>query len=124
MAHAFVYLCIDFCRILILDQVQMHTIFHDPKICKALLVEKYHIKMVDETGIPLYPTNYNMPLSINHPRPMALQCELDIFYDTLEVCDCSKCKRLKANHVHVTLSHYINDQLPKIDGLLPPIVFN
>ena len=48
--------------------------------------------------------------------------EWDLFYDTLVVCGCSKCEGLKKNPRHVTLSHYINDQLPKVDDLIPPTV--
>jgi hypothetical protein len=53
---------------------------------------------------------------------MVVHHELDLFYDTPVVCGCSKCKVLKKNHVSVTLSHYINDRPPKVDGLIPPTV--
>jgi hypothetical protein len=55
------------------------------------------------------------------PWSMVLHYELDLFYDTPVVCSCSKCKELKKISRHVTLSHYINDRLPKVDGLIPPI---
>ena len=48
--------------------------------------------------------------------------ELDPFYDTLVVCGCSKCKGLKDNSRCVTLTHYTNDRLPNVDGIIPPIV--
>ena len=61
-----------------------------------------------------------MPSSSNlQPRSMILHRELDLFYDTLVVCGCSKCKGLTKSR-HVTLSHYINDILPKDDNLIPP----
>jgi hypothetical protein len=53
-----------------------------------------------------------------------LHHELDLFYDIPVVCGCSKCKGLKKNPRRVTLSHYINDRLPKFDGLIPPTVVN
>jgi hypothetical protein len=61
-----------------------------------------------------------MPSSNNQPGSMVLHRELDLFYDTPVVCGCSKCKGLKKNPRCVTLSHYINDRLPKVDGLIPP----
>jgi len=54
-----------------------------------------------------------MPSSINHHVPMVLHRELDLFYGTPIVCGCSK-----------TLSHYINGQLSKVDGLIPPTTVN
>ena len=61
-----------------------------------------------------------MPSSNNQrPGSTIINHELDVFYDTPIVCDCSKCKVLKKNPQHVTLSHYINDRLPKVDNLLP-----
>ena len=58
----------------------------------------------------LYPTNWNIPSSINQPGSMVDgKCEFDMFYDTLVACGCSKSKWLKKNPQHVTLSHYIND---------------
>ena len=80
--------------------------------------------MVDENRDPLYPANCNMPSYSNHPRSMILYCELDLSYDTLVVCACSKCKGLKVNPQHVTLTHYINDRLPKVDSLISPIAIN
>jgi hypothetical protein len=78
--------------------------------------------MFDENGKLLYPANCKMPSSNNLLlRSTILHRELDLFYDTLIVCGCSKCKGLKKNPRHVTLSLYINDQLPKVDGLIPPI---
>ena len=50
---------------------------------------------------------------------MILNHELDVFYDTLVVCGCSKCKGLKKIPQLVTLSHYINDRILKVDGLIP-----
>lgn len=52
---------------------------------------------------------------------MVLHRELDLFYDTLLVCGCSKCKRFRVKPRHVTLTHYINDQINKFDSLIPPI---
>lgn len=45
---------------------------------------------------------------------------MNLFYDTPILCGCSKCKGLKVNTWRVTLTHYINDILPKVDGLIPP----
>jgi hypothetical protein len=81
--------------------------------------------MFDENGQLLYPSNCNMPSSSNLQHGSTLlQCELDIVYDTSVVCGCSKCKELKKNPRCVTLSHYINDRLPKVDGLIPSTVVN
>ena len=55
---------------------------------------------------------------------MTINLELDLFYDTLIVCGCSKSKGLKKNPRSITLSDYINDRLPKVDGLTPPTVAN
>jgi hypothetical protein len=49
---------------------------------------------------------------------MVLHHELDLFYDTPFICVYSKCKGLKVNARCVTLSHYINDQLPQVDSLI------
>ena len=78
--------------------------------------------MVNENGEPLYVANSNMPSSNNHPRQMVLHHQLDLFNDTTVVCSNSKCKGMKGNPQHVKLTHYINDQLPKEDGLIPPTV--
>jgi hypothetical protein len=96
------------------------------KKCHSLLLgERYRRKMFDENGQLLYLANCNMLSSSNlQPGSMVLHHELDIFYDTLAVCGCSKCKGLKKNHQHVTLSHYIDDRLPKIDGLIHLSVVN
>ena len=62
-----------------------------------------------------------MPSSNNQrPGSMTINHELDLFYGTLVVCGYLKCKRLKKNPQRVTLSHYIYDQLPRVDGLIPP----
>ena len=61
-----------------------------------------------------------MPYSNNQPGSMTINHELVLFYDTSIVCGCSKCKGLKKNPRRVTLSHYINDQLPKVDSVIPP----
>ena len=82
------------------------------------------MKMVDGNGITLYPTNCKMPSPHNHPRPIVLQHELDLFYDTLVVCICSKYKGLNVNPMHATLSHYINDQIQKFVSQIPPTVVN
>jgi hypothetical protein len=65
--------------------------------------------MVDENGEQLYLTNYNMTSSNNHARILVLHHELNIFYETLVVCGCLKCKVLKVNPWLVTLSQYVND---------------
>ena len=79
--------------------------------------------MVDENGKPPYlGINSCFPSSSNHIRPTVLHRELDLFYDTQVVCGYSKCHSLKVNPRRLTLSHYINDQLPKVDSLIPPIV--
>jgi hypothetical protein len=83
--------------------------------------------MFDENGQLLYPTNYNMSSSSNlQTGSTILHRELDLFYDTPVVCGCSKCKGMKRNpqHVTLTLSHCINDRLPKVDGLIPPTTVN
>jgi len=77
--------------------------------------------MVDGNGEPLYPTNHNMPSSSNHLGLMVLHRELDLFYDNLVARGYSNCKWLKVNPQRVTLTYYINDQLPKVDGLITPI---
>ena len=83
------------------------------------------MKMFDEIGQLLYPANCNMPYSSNlQSGSTILHCELDLFYDTPMVCGCSKCKGLKKNPRRVTLFHYINDRLPKFDGLIHPTVVN
>ena len=98
-----------------------HDIPLVPKFCKILLRERYHNKLCDENGKLDYPANCEMPSSKNQcPRSTTINHELDLFYDTLIVCGWSKCKGLKKNPRRVTLSHYINDQLPKVDGLIPP----
>ena len=51
---------------------------------------------------------------------MTINHELDLFYDTLVVCGFSKCKGLNKNPQPITFFHYINDQLPEVDGLIPP----
>ena len=51
---------------------------------------------------------------------MIINHELDLFYDTPIICDCSQCKGLKKNPQRVTLADYINDQLPKVNDLIPP----
>jgi hypothetical protein len=79
------------------------------------------MKIKDKNGEPLYTTINNMPSSIIHHGPMIHHYELDLFYDTLVVCDYSKCRGLKVNSRSVILSHYVNDQLPKFHGLAPPI---
>ena len=58
------------------------------------------------------------------PGSMVLHYELDVFYDTPVVCGHSKFKGLKKNPQCVTLSHYINDRLPKVGGLIPPTAVN
>jgi hypothetical protein len=37
---------------------------------------------------------------------------------------CSKYKGLNKNHQCITLYHYINDRIPKVDGMIPPTVLN
>ena len=61
-----------------------------------------------------------MSSSNNQPWSTTLNREFDLFHETLLVCGCSKCKGLKKNPQCVTLSHYINEQLPKVDDLIPP----
>jgi len=57
-----------------------------PKMPQGLICPTtYRRKMVDENGRPLNLINCGMPSSSNHPGPMVLQCELDLFYDTLAV---------------------------------------
>lgn len=56
--------------------------------------------------------------------PMILNYELDLFYDTLILCDYSKIKGLKVNPWRVINSHYVSDPLPKVYDLIPPIVIN
>ena len=76
--------------------------------------------MFDKNGQFLYPANCNMPSSSNlQPRSTVLYDELDLFYDMSMVCGCSKCKGLKKNPRRITLSHYINVRLLKVDGLIP-----
>jgi hypothetical protein len=96
------------------------------KKCRKLLSgEIYHKKMFDENGQLLYLANCNMPSSSKlQPGSMVLHCELDLFYDVLVVCVCLKCKGLKKKPQCVTLSHYINDRIPKVDGLIPPTTVN
>ena len=55
---------------------------------------------------------------------MVIHHEIEIFYDTQVVCGCSKCQGLKKNPRHVTLTHYTNDRLPNVDGLIPPTAVN
>ena len=43
-----------------------------------------------------------------------------LFCDTLVLSICSKCKGFNDYPCHVTLSHYINDKLVKLDGHIPP----
>lgn len=96
------------------------------KKCRKLLSEeRYCRKMFDENGEPLYHANCNITSSSNMQHGFTvLHYELDLFYDTLVVCGCSKCKGLGKNPRRVTLSHYIINRLPKFDGLIPPIVVN
>ena len=65
-----------------------------------------------------------MPYSNNQPGSMTLNHELDLFYDTLVVCGFQRCKGLMKNPSRVTLSHYINDRLSKVVGLIPTTVVN
>jgi hypothetical protein len=65
-----------------------------------------------------------MSFSNDHPRPMVLHRKLDIFYKTHVVCGYSKCKGMKVNPRYVTLSHYVNEKLPKFNGLIPPTMVN
>jgi hypothetical protein len=53
---------------------------------------------------------------------MVFHHELYLSIYTPIVCGCSNCKGLKMNPQCVTLSHYNNDWLPKVDSLIPPIV--
>ena len=62
------------------------------------------------------------PLSRNLDSSTVIRYEMDLFYDTLVVCGCSKCEGLKESPRHVTLTHYTNDRLPNVDGIIPPIV--
>ena len=79
--------------------------------------------MVDKNGESLFLTNCNMPSSIHNLGSFTIICcELDLFYDTLVVCGCSKCQGLKENPRRVTLTHYTNDILPNVDALIPPTV--
>ena len=56
---------------------------------------------------------------------MVLHYEIDLFYDNLAaVCGCSKYIRLSNNPQCVIVSHYINDQLPKLNNLLPIAIKN
>ena len=104
------------------SSMDVHDIPPIPKCHKILSGERYHNKLCDENGQLLYPSNCEMPSSNNqHPRSMTINHELDLFYDTLVVCGCSKCKGLKKNTRCVTLSHYINDRLPKVGNIIPPI---
>ena len=95
-----------------------------PKFCKLLSGESYPKNMFDENGQILYPTNRSMPSSSNQPGSMVLHHEFNLFYDTPVVCGYSKCKRLKENRWCATLSHYINDWIPKVDSLIPPTMVN
>ena len=91
-----------------------------PKFCKLLSGEIYRRQLFDKNGQLLYPANCEMPSSNNQSRSTTITNELNIFYDTPVVCGFSKCKGLNKNCQCVTLSHYINDQLPKVDDLIPP----
>jgi hypothetical protein len=70
---------------------------------------------------------FTLPIVTCH---LPVTCSLGQWYYTVNwisfmtpvVCGCSKCKGLKKNPRCVTLSHYINDRLPKVDGLIPPTV--
>jgi len=55
---------------------------------------------------------------------MVFPHELDLFYNTSVECSYSKCKGLNVKLRCVILSNFINDQLPKVDGLIHPTVFN
>jgi hypothetical protein len=61
-----------------------------------------------------------MSYSSNQLGSTILHCELDLFYDTPVVCGCSKCKGLMKSLRRVIYFNYINDRLPKVDGLIPP----
>ena len=64
-----------------------------------------------------------MPSSSCNPGSSTIiRHELELFYDTLVVCGCSKCQGLKENPQLVTLTHYTNDILPDVDGLIPPTI--
>ena len=58
--------------------------------------------------------------SHNPSSLMIIHREMELFYDTPIVCGCSKCQGLKENPQHVTITHYTNDILPNVDGLIPP----
>lgn len=89
---------------------------------QALIKRMYLKQLFDESAQPLYPTNCNMASSSNQLESMVLHCEFELFYETPVVCGYLKCKGLKNNSRRVTLSHYINDWLPKVDDLIPPTV--
>ena len=97
----------------------MHDIPLVQRCRKILFRETYRRQLFNENGQLLYPTNCNMSSSSNQIGSTVLNHELYLFYDTQIVCGCSKCKGLKKNPRCVTFSHYINDRLPKIDGLIP-----
>jgi hypothetical protein len=91
-------------------------------VSQLLSRANYHKYMVDKNGESLYPVNNDLPSSSNHPGPMVLHCELDLFLDTLVVSGCSKRKRLKVNPRHISLSHYVMTDYPKLSNLVPPTV--
>ena len=64
-----------------------------------------------------------MPSSNHNIRSLTIIFrDLYLFYDTLVACGCSQHQGLKENPRHSSLTHYTNDQLPNVDGLIPPIV--
>ena len=97
----------------------MHDIPPVSKFHKLLLGEIYDRNLFDKNGLLLYLANYKMSSSSNQLGSMVLHRELDLFYGTPIVCGFSKCRGLKENPRHVTLSHYFNDRLPKVDSLIP-----
>ena len=71
----------------------------------------------------LYLASCNIPSSShNIGSSTVIPHELELFYDTLVVCGCLKCQGLKENPWCVTLTHYTNDRLPNVDGLIPPTI--
>ena len=87
--------------------------------------ERYHRQFIDEHQNPLHPANCRMSSSSDDPgSSTVIRRELELFYDTPVVCGCSKCQVLKENPLCVTLTHYKNDKLPIVYGLIPPTVVN